>query len=357
MKKLLVSAVAVMAVGACVYAADEKPVELFPVIQGGKWGYMDKAGKVVIAPKYEGAWDFSEGLASVQVGALRGYIDEKGTMVIKPEYAMTRPFSEGKAAVVVGAGKFDKTMDLRGAQWKYIDKTGKILFEKTNNRFAIADEFHGGEARVKFEFNVHLRSSLINSNGVVRQFVSKPVGRVSEGVVAWPLPKGYGYVDGQGKEVIPGEYEAAGDFSDGLAKVKKNKKWGFIDKTGKRAFEADFDAAGDFSEGLASVQVGGKWGCIDRTGKTVIEAQFDFVAPFSDGLARVVKGGKHGYMDKTGKIVVEPKFDGAWDFAKGLARVVVGDKEGYIDKTGKYVWEPKESPYGEPAKPEEKPVK
>ena len=50
-------------------------VELFPIVQEGKWGYMDKAGKVSITPKYDCAWDFFGGMACVQVGLLRGYID------------------------------------------------------------------------------------------------------------------------------------------------------------------------------------------------------------------------------------------------------------------------------------------
>jgi hypothetical protein len=326
--------------------ADEKVVELFPVFHRGKWGYINKSGKIVIPPQYDGAWDFSEGLAAVQVGDVRGYIDEKGNMVIKPQFSMTRKFSEGKAAVFVGAGKFGTMMDMRGSgQWKYIDKTGNFLFEKVTTQFAAADDFHEGEARVKFVFNVHLRSSFINTNGVVRQFVNKPVGIFSEGLAAIAPKQNYGYMDHSGNMVIPEEFQDAGPFSEGLARVKKDNKWFFIDKTGKQAFPGEYENAGDFSEGLAAVQTGGLWGCIDKSGKIVIEPKYDFIAPFSEGIARIVVKGKHGFMDKSGKVIVEPKFDGAWDFSKGLARVVIDEKEGYIDKTGKYVWEPTESPY------------
>ena len=39
---------------------------LFPVFEHGKWGYIDKTGKIVISPAYLDAYPFSEGLAFVQ---------------------------------------------------------------------------------------------------------------------------------------------------------------------------------------------------------------------------------------------------------------------------------------------------
>ena len=42
-----------------------------------------------------------------------------------------------------------------------------------------------------------------------------------------------GFIDKEGREVIPCMYDAAGSFSEGLAYVKKDDKWGYIDKTGR----------------------------------------------------------------------------------------------------------------------------
>ena len=61
----------------------------------GKYGYMDKAGKLVITPQYEQAGSFSEGLAAVQVGGKWGYIDTKGNLVIQPQFTSADSFSEG----------------------------------------------------------------------------------------------------------------------------------------------------------------------------------------------------------------------------------------------------------------------
>jgi len=59
---------------------------LFPIYQGGKWGYIDKSGDYVINPQFDYAWDFSEGLARVRIGDRRGYIDKTGMFVWGPSY-------------------------------------------------------------------------------------------------------------------------------------------------------------------------------------------------------------------------------------------------------------------------------
>src|ERR1700758_2078698 len=48
-------------------AAPQSPTNdvgpLFPVVAHGKWGYIDKSGKIVIPLQYYFAYPFSEGLA------------------------------------------------------------------------------------------------------------------------------------------------------------------------------------------------------------------------------------------------------------------------------------------------------
>jgi len=46
--------------------ADES-TPLFSIEQNGKWGFIDKTGKIVIEPKFDIAWDFSEGLADEEI--------------------------------------------------------------------------------------------------------------------------------------------------------------------------------------------------------------------------------------------------------------------------------------------------
>ena len=58
--------------------------ELVSLEQNGKVGFIDKAGKQVIPPRYQNAGPFSEGLAAVMIKGKYGYIDRSGKMVIPP---------------------------------------------------------------------------------------------------------------------------------------------------------------------------------------------------------------------------------------------------------------------------------
>ena len=56
------------------------------VKKDGKWGFIDKNGKVVIEPQYDFAEPFSEGLGKVKKDGKWGFIDKSGKVVIEPQF-------------------------------------------------------------------------------------------------------------------------------------------------------------------------------------------------------------------------------------------------------------------------------
>ena len=121
MKKKVLSLMLVMVLALCLFpvsalAADYTEVVpcqydqvmdfsegLAAVCVNGKWGFIDKTGKVVIPCIYDGVKSFSEGLAAVSVGiggnGKWGYIDREGKEVIPFTYNEASSFSEGLASV------------------------------------------------------------------------------------------------------------------------------------------------------------------------------------------------------------------------------------------------------------------
>lgn len=56
------------------YLAENFSEGLAAVKINGKWGFIDKTGKMVIPATFSGAKDFSEGLAAVEINGKWGYI-------------------------------------------------------------------------------------------------------------------------------------------------------------------------------------------------------------------------------------------------------------------------------------------
>ncbi|GEM_PF-731913 len=339
-------------------AAVEQPVgvsssdsALFVIVgENGKKGYMDKTGKIIIQPQFDVEWayNFSEGLAPIEVGGKKGfvgrgkfgYIDKTGNMVIKVQFDMAYGFSEGLAAVKIN----DK--------WGFIDKKGNIVIKPQHKGASI--RFSEGLASVEISVNelgyidktgkmvITIQGSLVGIHFGTSKF-SEGLANVKDG-----------YIDKTGDMVIDNRFTKAFSFSEGLAQVEVGGKRGYIDKAGNMVIQPQFDPPqflneGHFSEGLAAVKIDNKWGFIDKKGNMVIKPQYEKASDFSEGLAAVKLGDKWGYIDKTGNMLIAQQYKYAHDFSNGLAKVRVRTNYwGYIDKTGEFVWSPRHKETGEP---------
>ncbi|MBQ2830318.1 MAG: WG repeat-containing protein, partial [Oscillospiraceae bacterium] len=317
---------------------------LLPVAKGGKWGFIDTTGKLVIPCGYDSAKDFSEGLARVEKDGKWGLINTSGKVVLPIEYDyFVGDFSEGLAWVQ------------KDGKYGFIDEVGKLVIPCVYDQGAYFSE---GLARVKKDG----KYGYINTTGnPVVPCEYDDVGDFSEGLARVGVGEyGYdeyggdtfvgkwGFVDTTGELVISCEYDDARSFSEGLAGVEKDGKWGFIDTTGELVIPCVYDHAYyayDFSGGLAQVAVGEypdqKYGLIDTSGEVVLPIEYGFVGNFSEGLARVFKDEKYGYINTRGELVISCEYDYAEDFSEGLARVAVGEypdrKYGLINTRGETV--------------------
>ena len=86
--------------------------------KNGKWGHINKKGKVVTPIKYDYASDFSEGFAVVGKSEKYGYVNKKGKIVIPIKFWAAAIFKEGLAAV-------NNIQYL--PRWGFINKKGKIV--------------------------------------------------------------------------------------------------------------------------------------------------------------------------------------------------------------------------------------
>ena len=105
---------------------------LFQICRGGKWGYMDRQGHVVVRPQFDDEHDFVGGLAAVREGAKWGYVNETGVAVIPYEFDDAGDFADNLAPV------------RSGRKWGFVDRLGHF---KISPQFQFAARFSGGLAR------------------------------------------------------------------------------------------------------------------------------------------------------------------------------------------------------------------
>lgn len=307
---------------------------LFQVVRDGKWGYMDRNGRITIAPRFAYERDFFHGLAGVYVNKKWGFIDEKGTVIISAQFDEVRDFLDDLAPVRVDR------------KWGYIDTAGRMVIEP---RFQAAAEFHEGIARVQIWEKVVCTSGEFTKDNAPEYAFRLLEDDPSDLPGCFPQGGHFGFIDKTGALVIPARFFVAEDFAEGMAAVRveesRDSKYGYIDRTGGFVITPRFNQAGPFSEGLAAVETSARlvgnqvvdiaWGYVDKTGRLAIPAKYGFAGQFSEGLARVAiqSGRSMGYIDPKGRMVISPRFSQAWDFSDGIAAACATGCS-YINRSG-----------------------
>ena len=83
---------------------------------GGKWGFVNRNGEIVINPEYDYVFNFSEGIAAVSLRGKLGFIDMTGTFIVPCEYNKVEShFKDGEGELV------------KGHKIYVFDRTGKIV--------------------------------------------------------------------------------------------------------------------------------------------------------------------------------------------------------------------------------------
>lgn len=280
----------------------KRSIELYLFTENGKWGYMDKNGKVKIKPIYDGCCFekidkcgcmqsfFSNELCRIKINNKYGVIDYRGKEIIKPQYD-DLAFVDGEFFIMA------KTNN----KWGIIDLNNKIVFP--------------------FIFEDYLSCNKQNAIG--------------SGVI-----NGVSYLlNFKTKEMKPTNYDKIEWTNGNNAIVSKDKKFGYINQKGDQIIGLKFQDAYCFNNGLASVEVDNKWGFIDTAGNMIINPQFDeaygFLEYDNSLIAFVEKNDKFGVIDNKGKYIIHPIYQSIFSLENGLY-LAENDGWGIVNKNG--VW-------------------
>lgn len=281
---------------------------------------------------------FHDGRAAVQVGDRFGYINRAGQLVIPCTLVMANDFSEGYALV------HDYSSDL----CSYIDTLGNVVspFEFENG-WVVSD----GMARVTMPGQVKGCRYIELATGRVMECEYDAAydfhdGMAKVGLGADYQTRKYGYIDKQGALKVDCQYDWADDFSEGLAAVGNGNystvRYGFIDREGRQVIAPQFTNARAFTEGKAFVRMPDMdysvaCRCIDREGNMLF-AGFRDGQPYQGKAAVMIDSeGKYCLADDRGQRI-SAKYEVIYSRVEE-GRVLASDGKQWhvLDMTGKVV--------------------
>lgn len=93
-------------------------------VENGLWGFRTPE-HVVIPPLYDNGFDYTEGLAAVQLGRTWHYIDLRGRVLLScPECETVKPFHNGRATVLCQGRKMELVR--RGETFEWIREADRV---------------------------------------------------------------------------------------------------------------------------------------------------------------------------------------------------------------------------------------
>ncbi|MCI8525904.1 MAG: hypothetical protein HFF17_08275 [Oscillospiraceae bacterium] len=308
---------------------------LAAVRQNGTWGYVDPQGKMVIAPAYAYAGDFSEGLAVAAVETPSGWqwyaIDQENrrTPLMYPAYVERADgwpvLTDVQAQTVSGTRTDWPALAYHGGYVNLsgcvdVDASMNLVFDRAGrwvelNGYTAAGVCGDGlfpAAVVPTDRTAYVRTdgtaALYFDGALLRPFSQglAPHGvRTEGGSVLW------GFIGRGGAWAVPAQYtdyavyQPEGEhrvFYGGIAAVRdQSGLWGAIDRTGRTVVPFQYEALSVFSEGAAVARRDGRYGLIDTAGQTLLPFVYDRLTPLSEGRAVAVRDGKTCCVSRWGE--------------------------------------------------------
>ena len=329
--------------------------------KGKKYGYINEQGGYVIAPTFDEAGGFYQGIAVVKKDKKFGIINAKGEFLVNPIYDDASIYApEGKVSV------------MKAGKWGVIDRSGKIIIPLSYDYISVFANGYvvAGKYITQKGYKGMVCPTVLNEkNEVVFQvgqakkedgqswveyectqlFLPGYADKKSNGYSAgWPIVR-------EGKLILKESMEGGPQYANfKVLDVLTGKSLSFPqgmqpsdDSFGIRAGTIAMEIPEDRREELGDFTIGGFYDTANLNGEYLVNPLFNFagqkVHPFFNGVAAVEKDDKWIFIDRDGEVISETQLSTKeYDatppmYFNGLTAFWKNGKAGYVDITGKEI--------------------
>lgn len=292
------------------------------------WGigyFADADGNLLFNKQFEAVEEFVDGLAKVKLGGKWGFINTSGDVVI--------PCIHDEVLYL----DTDKVKVKYKGKWGAVNTSGEVMIPY------IYDVLYYECSEQDCETYYHDIVYVMNNE---KWGIINAVGEVIIPCVCDNMISGDDYGEESNLDVSnlltvhPCSCPHS-DIIDGI-KVQYKGKWGYIATDGKSVVPFIYDDIRYYYTVIdqVGVQLNDKWGLVSTSGDTIIPFIYDDV-DYYNGTAHVMKNGKCGLMDWSGKVIIPCLYDEIdwWDLCSDYSKVKVkqNDKWGIVNSSGKLV--------------------
>lgn len=320
-------------------------MKLYPVIAGGKYGFMNTQGKLMIPAMYNEVGPFQEGLAVVSKDDKFGIVDKKNQMIVDFQYDEILEFVQNRAIV------------RKGEKYGVIDRLGKLVFPLVFDDISFTGNFYDTQKDEKIRmYDLNFQEvayvedvaiepnkfKLTNWQNPAYEFIGDLDLTSNRAVVKVKVTGQLNYIDSTGKLMLTNSLEwfpdalSVAKFYNGFAVYRKKEKYGLIDINGKVVQKNVYESSGPFT-GFWPVKDKGNWALLDVKGKVILPFEYDFIR-FMPDLGYLIEREEHfGLLNSMGNLILPVSFSTIERFEDAYYLVSIDDKFGLFLKDGREI--------------------
>lgn len=344
----------------------DNPRLLLPVRQGQKWGYADTAKKIVIAPEYDAANPFADGLAIVEKNRKAFAIDYSGK-ILTPAFDNMLVLEDTLLSIYL-----NEISDTLGG-WGICTRSGFLILPTAYDEVVKLDAD-------LFSFRKDTLWGVVNREGkILIPPAYTSIDLVSRNYLQLQKGKKLGLMSRDGKRYLDDIYSKIYILNKWVfgAYIDKKKGWGAYDQTPELfiPFGADslfrinpyfvgveekdtlacyFSRAAKNYTPFAYKKISavdlywaelfdfsGLRGLVDTSGRTIVPVNYYDISIGGSGNWLVAdKNKKWGFYNSSGALMLEPTYSAILPFRGNVTVVFDGKNQGLVNASGKLLVAP-----------------